>query len=290
MNDFTITIRNAKHNGKTGNKMIHKLNTFFQKGQDIHPSENGGISNEQSIVFISLHKCATTFFTNTVFQELQGLKLIDYQTYEYTHDANLSIKPIIHSRGYLYAVLRMYDKDHPGYKLTDSLLKISKLKKVKTIFWTRDPRDILVSLYYSFGFSHTLSPNSAIQEHQLLRRERIQKMDLDTYVLAEAPNLKWKFETMYHMMQQLPNHLFLRYEDMIHDFDPMFDKLSDYIRLKKSLHHKMFTESRPKQVEEVNSHKRSGKTEAYLEKLQPETIKQLNEILEPTLTKFGYVV
>ena len=189
-----IIFKNVKLTGRIGDKMISRLTSFFKKGKDIHPSVKTDTSSEQSIVFISLHKCATTFFTNTVFQELQGLKLVDYQSYEYTHEADLSIKPTIHSHGYLYAVLRMYDREHPGYKLTNELLKISNLKKVKTIFWIRDPRDILVSLYFSFGFSHTLSPNSAIQVHQLERREKIQKMDLDTYVLHEAPNLKWKFE------------------------------------------------------------------------------------------------
>lgn len=270
--------------------MLNKIINFFKKENDIHPSVNHNTSDEQSIVFISLHKCATTFFTNTVFQELQGLKFVDYQSYEYTHEADLSIKPVIHPRGYLYAVLRMYDQDHPGYTLTNDLLKTSNLKKVKTIFWTRDPRDILVSLYFSFGFSHTLSPNSDIQAHQLQRREKIQKMDLDTYVLTEAHNLKWKFETMYEMMQKLPNHLFLRYEEMIEDFDPMFEQLSDFVGLNKSLHEKMLNDSRPQKTEDVNSHKRSGKTGAYLEKLKPETIKELNKILAPVLKKFNYVV
>ena len=270
--------------------MIQKIATFLNKGIDIHPPKKIEKENTQSIVFVSLHKCATTFFTNTVFKELKALQLVDYQTYEYTHDANLAIKPKIHPHGYLYAVLRMYDKEHPGYALTNELLQISNLKKVKTIFWTRDPRDILVSLYFSFGFTHTLSPNTLIQAHQQERREKIQSMDLDTYVLKEAPNLKWKFDTMYEMMQQLPEHLFLRYEEMINDFDPMFEELSDFIGLDKSLHDTMMTQSRPKQTEDVNSHKRSGKTGAYLEKLKPETIKKLNAILAPTLEKFNYVV
>lgn len=282
--------KNVKPTGKIGYEMINRLISFFKKGKDIHPSIKTDTSGEQSIVFISLHKCATTFFTNTVFQELQGLKLVDYQSYEYTHEADLSIKPVIHSHGYLYAVLRMYDREHPGYKLTNELLKISNLKKVKTIFWTRDPRDILVSLYFSFGFSHTLSPNSAIQAHQIERREKIQKMDLDTYVLHEAPNLKWKFETMYTLMQQLPEHLFLRYEQMIDDFDPLFEQLSDFTGLDKSLHNKMLMQTRPNETEDVTQHKRSGKTGAYKEKLKPETVEVLNDILSPTLKKFGYVV
>lgn len=270
--------------------MLHNLNKLFSKRINIHSSTKTNTSDEQSIVFISLHKCATTFFTNTVFQELKDLTLVDYQSYEYTHEADLTIKPIIYSHGYLYAVLRMYDRDHPGYKLTNELLKTSNLKNVKTIFWTRDPRDILVSLYYSFGFSHGLSTNSDIQAHQVARRKKIQKMDLDTYVLTEAPNLKWKFETMYEMMQQLPNHLFLRYEEMIEDFDPMFEQLSDFVGLNKSLYETMHAQSRPKQTEDVKSHKRSGKTGAYLEKLKPETIKEINTVLAPTLQKFGYFV
>ena len=92
------------------------------------------------------------------------------------------------------------------------------------------------------------------------------------------------------MMQKLPNHLCLRYEETIDDFDPMFEQLSDFVGLNKSLHEKMLAQSRPNQTEDVSSHKRSGKNRAYLEKLKPETIKELNNILAPTLEKFGYVV
>lgn len=268
--------------------MISRLSSFFKKKKDIHPVLKTEASKVTSIVFISLHKCATSFFTKTVFKELKELTLVDYQSYQYQHDDE--IMPSIREKGYLYAVLRLYDRDHPGYHLTDTLLDIANLENIKTIFWVRDPRDILVSLYYSFGFSHPFSPNQMIQKHQHERRKKIQDMELDEYVLKEAPNLKWKFEQIDRLRQQLPNHLFLRYEEMVHDFEPFFRTLSSYTGINQNLYDDMLTQTRPNQDEDINSHKRSGKTQGYKEKLKPETIEELNKILATTLKKFNYAI
>ena len=268
--------------------MIDKLRTFFKTGKDIHPPMKEGGDEKRSIVFISMHKCATTFFSHSVLTQLRELTLVDYQTYQYLHEEKIA--PIYKPYGYVYAVLRLYDKDHPGYTMTQQLIKPSHMKKMKTIFWVRDPRDILVSLYYSFGFTHSESPNQKIKAHQLQRREKKQKMTLDEYVLNEAPNLQWKFEQIDSLRKQLPDHLFIRYEEMIHDFDTFFQTLSDFTGLDKNLYEMMYQQTRPNESEDTNKHKRSGKTQAYLEKLKPETIEALNSILAPTLEKFGYVV
>ncbi len=268
--------------------MIDKLVTVFNKGKNIHPPQKKGGEDATSIVFISLHKCATTFFSQTVLKEVDKLALVDYQAYEYKFEEKIAA--IIKPKGYVYAVLRLYDKDHPGYKLTEKLIAPDKLNTVKTIFWVRDPRDILVSLYYSFGFTHGESPNKKIREYQHKRREKIQKMTLDEYVLYEAPNIQWKFEKINSLRQELPHHLFIRYEEMIHDFETFFATLAEYTGLNKNLFEKMHKQTRPNDTEDPTKHKRSGKTEAYLGKLKPETIEKLNHILGPTLTKFGYSV
>ena len=128
--------------------MIAKLTELIKPSNDIHPSLKDKGKYTTSIAFISLHKCATTFFQRSVLKELNELTLVDYQVYEYYH--NEKITAAIKPKGYIYAVLRLYDKDHPGYKLTNKLVHIKNLQNIKTIFWVRDPRDILVSLYYSF--------------------------------------------------------------------------------------------------------------------------------------------
>ncbi len=269
-------------------KIIDKIVNYRKKGINIHPPLKKGGEDVTSIAFVSLHKCATTFFSGIVLKEVTDLALVDYQTYEYRNDAN--IQPIIMEKGYIYAVLRLYDKDHPGYKLTDDLVSPAKLKKIKTIFWVRDPRDILVSLYYSFGFSHGESPNAKIREHQRRRRERIQKMTLDEYVLSEVHNIKWKFEKIDALRDELPNHLFIRYEEMIHDFETFFAALADYTSLDGKLAEQIYRQTRPNKTEDPTKHKRSGKTGAYLDKLDTATIDELNRVLEPTLKKFGYEV
>ncbi len=269
-------------------EIINRLSNLFKKAINIHPPRKKGGEDVTSIAFISLHKCATTFFSQTILKEVNKLALVDYQAYEYKSEEKIA--PIIRTKGYVYAVLRLYDKNHPGYKLTEELIVPAKLNNIKTIFWVRDPRDILVSLYYSFGFTHGESPNKKIREYQHKRREKIQKMTLDEYVLYEAPNLRWKFEKIDALREQLPRHLFIRYEEMIHDFKTFFGTLAKYTGLNEDLFEKMHEQTRPNNTEDPTKHKRSGKTGAYLDKLKPETVERLNHILEPTLKKFGYSV
>ena len=257
---------------------------MFSKAIDLHIKES--LSANKSIAVISFHKCATSYFSSEILNKSKTHEFIDYQTYQYNHDKK--IKPIINLTGYIYGILRIYEPEHPGYDLTMSLLHHKHIKKINTLFWIRDPRDILISMYYSFGFTHGLSDNPGVRSYQIKRRDFIQKLSLDEYVIHEAYRLRKKFEIMIKLIDSCPNTLVLKYEDMIHRYDHFYKSLSKVISLDDEMYEKIYDKTRPKHKEDKDSHKRSGKTGAYVDKLKEETITELNSIFCDPLNKLKY--
>ncbi len=60
----------------------------------------------------------------------------------------------------------------------------------------RDPRDILVSSYYSFGFSHGFSSVQKIKDIQKERRIIIQSKTIDEYALENSDRILTNFNTL----------------------------------------------------------------------------------------------
>jgi len=87
------------------------------------------------------------------------------------------------------------------------------------IFFIRDPRDILVSSFYSFGFTHCLSPVKEIRERQEADRKNIQTLSLDEYVIKNMDNSLKNFETIDRLSTSCEHCIILKYEDMIENFD-----------------------------------------------------------------------
>lgn len=241
---------------------------------------------KKTVVFISFHKCATSFFSSYILKQVNGLEHINYAGQLYTNQTN--IDSTVEIKGKIYGVIRILDNQHPSFDFINRFITNSDLDKVNIIFWTRDPRDILVSMYYSFGFSHEFSDAPLIRKYQQERREKIQKMTLDEYVLNEASMILEKFEVMQNMMKKRNNYILLRYEDMINDFDSFFYRLSAIIPIDKTKKNKIFEETRPRTSEILNQHKRKGSVGAYKEKLEASTVLALNKKLLPILTYFNY--
>ena len=63
----------------------------------------------------------------------------------------------------------------------------------------RAPRDILVSAYYSFGTTHTISKVEKVQSYQISRRDHIQALSIDEYVFEEAVTYLSHFETVHRL-------------------------------------------------------------------------------------------
>lgn len=152
----------------------------------------------------------------------------------------------------------------------------------------RDPRDILVSAYYSFGYSHSLSPVETIQDRQKTIREEIKNQTVDEYAIHAVYKQQENFELLHELHTICQRSVVLKYENMINNFDFFASQLTKYIHLNDNVVKQIYKKSRPKEIEEITAHRRSGQVGDFRNKLKPETIDFLNKELKSTLSIFGY--
>ena len=253
---------------------------------DPHTLEPHPVSNRNSISFVSLHKTATSYFSSTVLKQVKGMVNIDYQNLHYK--SGYKYASIVKPEGYIYGVLRLYDDDHPGKKLTDSVIKKCLLNKLDFVILIRDPRDIIVSMYYSFGFSHGLSPDETTQRYQEKRRESIQAMNIDEYAVYVLPKLKKKLNCLIEMSGKTSRLTILKYDEMIIDFKSFYRKLQQAISIDSNFESSMYANTRPQPLEIVGSHRRSGNVGEYINKLRGDTIDIINSEITGQLKYFDY--
>lgn len=247
--------------------------------------------NMKSVYFFTLHKCASSLFAKRILPMAVGLTHVNYaaQIFRYG-EAAVSEAIVFRDEGFLYGPIRLSaPKDGPAYRAVvkpaiDQCLSDGCVGLVMV----RDPRDILISEYYSFGFTHGISKHPEVSSWQLNVRENIASMTLDEYVLDRAPSVLANLLELYKISENCSQHEILRYEDLIEDFDLFVSRLSRHIELEAHVIADLHEQSRPREVEMPDLHKRSGRVRAYLDKLQATTIDKLDPLLDDVLTCYGY--
>lgn len=172
------------------------------------------------------------------------------------------------------------------------ILGIPSLERFKVVLVVRDPRDILVSDYYSIAYSHAI-PEGEKRKIYLSRRETALASSLDDHVLNHAQKLRSIFEKYQRYLFPVCAQVHVaRYEDMVGDFAFWLDALlaASDIEIPSSMRLELIRnheERRPK-GENIHNHLRKGMPGEYKEKLQTRTIEKLNRIFEVPLSHFNY--
>ncbi|MTI88133.1 MAG: sulfotransferase domain-containing protein [Balneolaceae bacterium] len=226
-------------------------------------------SSEAGLTHIGLNEYA--FHTSFPFMDhLAKEKLKDYQY-------------IFKSSGYLYSVFGGMVAEVPG------------IEKCKVILVVRDPRDILVSGYYSMAYSHQIPlMESSKRKNFLDKRSYAQEFGIDKYVKRESDKLLENYlRYEKYLLDPYDHYHITRYEDMIDDFRQWLIDILSYCELDVDyiLIDELVSAQHQKAPKDENKfkHRRRGKPGDYGNKLKPETIAFLNEKLEAMLVRFNYV-
>jgi len=268
---------------------LYKLNLKAMKLMDrfTKDEERLILYEPESIYFYSLHKAGTSLFTH-ILRNTTELTHIDYETmlFDNAHTGQC----IYQKHNYIYGVFRIQEPNQS--RIYSEILKNVSRKEFaagKTaIFFIRDPRDILVSLYYSMGRSHVTSPNPQIANELQVFRKNMSALSIDEFVIRDIPKILKRFEILYDLSRACKRHVILKYEDLINDFEGFMRDLSKYITIPDEIKEEIHIASRPNKIEDLLAHKRSGQIGQYKTKLKAETILELNRALKPILEKFGY--
>jgi hypothetical protein len=243
-----------------------------------------------SLFFYTVHKCASSLFTREVLPQVGGgLHHIDYAAQLYGKEA----EPPFHfaERGGLYGPIRVTAPDFRYPEYTHVIAPLTEpgfLCGRRAVILVRDPRDVLVSMFFSFGFSHNRSPDPAVAALQEKRRAAIQAQGLDDFCLSEAAQQRVIFATLHRLAGEAAEVVIVRYEDLLRDFSRAVLPLSTAMHLDAAVVETMRRELRPRTTEDPSSHHRSGQPGAYASKLKPDTIAPLEKELGMDWLHFGY--
>ena len=229
-----------------------------------------------SIIYFTVHKAASTYLKKVVetLASGKGIACVDYPVLYHQTDflafEELDYNPV----GHAYGPFRWY-------------MQLEDIDQYKLLLHLRDPRDTLVSQYFSFGQSHPIW-----NEFQAKRKERIEKMTLEEYVVDAAPQVRERYADYAEHMAGRPNVLFVKYEQMVDDFDGWLDAVAQHLDLADG-NARAFRRIKRKRVEKVEKedprkHVRQITPGDHVRKLDTRTIDELNKIFGDVLRAFDH--
>ncbi|MFC1845238.1 sulfotransferase domain-containing protein [Thermodesulfobacteriota bacterium] len=161
--------------------------------------------------------------------------------------------------------------------------------KAHIILHLRDPRDVLVSLYFSEAYSHNVL--KGVFDLNQAERNEIIHMGIDQYVLKYADIFNKKYSEYQYLLTK-PDSIFVKYEDLVLNFPFWLQEVAKGFAIENqefidSMINKYKGEFEVKK-ENIHAHKRKIVPGDYKEKLTSETIGKLNTVFSENLKKYNY--
>ena len=265
----------------------------FRIERDLINGRTHKVIDHPSILHFSVNKAATQYTKRIMLRCARENRLLPVQMsayawnydfpYLFTQSAEEN-QPYIHifqPKGYAYTVFGGFVEGIPD------------IEQYQTVIMVRDPRDLLVSGYYSYAHSHKMPKSKEKVDDFLEFRSRVQNMSVDEYALEIGEGLKGRLQKYANLCQTNANVAVLKYEDMIADFPNWLDTLLTFCQLQisASLRNALIEEAnqaKQKKKEDVSQHRRQVTPGDHVRKLKPETISRLNEMFAEILHQFQY--
>ena len=250
-------------------------------------------STHPSIIHMGLNRSASQWIKSVLRRVSETEGLVHVRWNEMAFDSSYPFldrlesveeyQHIFKPRGYLYSAFGGYPVGIPNFA------------RYKVILAVRDPRDILVSRYYSKAFSHRLPFEGSDKRDSVLQeREQARGQSVDDFVLEKSEKLKQNYDTyLDQLLNDHPDVHVARYEDMTADVNAWMESILDYIEISpsQSIKEEILEEAQSvqnKKREDVNSHIRKGQPGDYKHKLSPSTISKLNKKFSQILSHLNY--
>jgi len=245
----------------------------------------------RSVYFFTFHKCASTLFSSFVLPSVKELEFVDYErmVYDGVIPEDQPEKIQFEHAGRLYGPIRL--SSGAASPTARRMLETADRQFIQdkiAVSFIRDPRDILVSRYFSFVHSHGESKVREIALRQQENKERLIAMGVDEYAVQAVEGVRQDFEMISRIDEYSSDSVVLRYEDLLDDFHLFMDGLSRYLILEEPVIEEIYRQSRPREREDIQAHRRSGRAGTFVDKLRPETTQLVNEKLAGVLDRFGY--
>lgn len=186
---------------------------------------------------------------------------------------------LFQQRGYIYAPQRM-PLDFPGRS------------RLKHIFFLRDPRDVLVSAYHSFAFTHRPPHQPLAREAFEQRRKTLQSRGVDDYALESCEIwIKPLLASYRHLRETSNTNVFMSYDEYRENPSDVMNRIAEYLEVRINPVERDSIARRAMPITskiDDRSHKRSGRSGQFRDSLNLQTQKLINEKLVDELEYWGF--
>lgn len=239
-------------------------------------------TEEPSTLLFTTHKCASTFFSKflQVADQESEFSHLNYDSFfagqqvsvEQAFDDKRFLSRGFREQGFIYGPMRS-NRDIPNKHAYKILLIL------------RDPRDVMVSLYYSMRYSHALISKSMVSI-----RQEAEEHSVDSYVYLRCQEFLERYNSYLNLLNQNYNLVYLRYDDLIEAPKRSLRRISNFIgiELRQQTFERLKNQLVPPTREHLIRHRRSGRSGQFKIKLQPATIEYLNHEFKQVLHPLGF--
>lgn len=243
---------------------------------------------EPSLILLSSNRAATQFVEEVLgkIYKHAGGEYIALNRYLFFFDRKKTIlledyktmSELMRSRGFFFGQQGPFAKHEVfvGYK---------------KVVMVRDPRDLLVSHFYSFAHAHI--PRN---QESVAKIKKAKEMGLQKYVLLDK-NVSYFKQCINQaiVLRDQKDVLFYKYEDMMSDFVVFQETCQKFItgEVSKELSvelNAMHKKPEPDKIADNSRHRRSGAWGQFKIDLEPDVIEKLTEEFKDQLLALGYPV
>ena len=259
---------------------------FFRRGnrsveEDLLAGTYREKLDQPSVALFTLHKAGSTFLSERL------ALLLKQQKYDV---ADLGY----HCRqdpGKLLALLEqesvchaLFSKKGIFHKAIRSPVNPDWVGETRIILVTRDPRDIMTSMYFSFKHSHVI-----LREADRSRKSKMETIAIDEFVLqsGQLEALVERLE-LYQEYFKNPRVCHTTYEEMVTSPETAESRMATFLRLPAE-HKKIFSkEDFHVEREDIMSHRRQIAPGDHARKLAPATIRHCNNKIRHLMPVYGW--
>ncbi len=178
-----------------------------------------------------------------------------------------------------------------GFRYLPKSFEIPIIPDVKKILLIRDPRDMLVSHYFSMLKSHPeRGKKLQSSDTRMKSRDLALETPIDDYVLRMKKRFKIFLDHYQHLCETDDVKVY-RYEDIIYEKAAWVDDICRYFdwTIEPSVQEKIAKRHDviPK-AEDDSQHVRQVHPGNYAKKLKPDTIEELSDYFADCMTFYGY--
>jgi Sulfotransferase domain len=250
-------------------------------------AERAAELSERGIGFVTMHKAGSVFVDQVLSQLMvsAGFEHVDLALQAFQ----------MGGREHLYCVAHSHELSRPrcyfGPFRGPYIRKMRGLERLRLVAQVRDPRDCIISLYYSLRYSHPPPAQGPAKEKYERNLAFTQSADLETFARKQARQYAVRMQVLQDVLQRTQHSILLRYENMVNAPLEWLSLLCEFLRIYLSpqiadwVSKEICTNGI---VEDVSRHKRQVVPGDFRRKLSASMQDQLTSMLRPHLDAFGY--